>query len=120
MAKNEEGQRSNSVPAARGKVKKLPSLVATEEDDETIEVNERKMENKALNQHSSEVRIDLNPGKKLVRSRPPNLIDEEETPKKLDKQMTPVAKDNSGKNRIENKPNTSSQTLLTDGPLNTY
>ena len=79
------------------------------------------MENKALNQHSSEVRIDLNPGKKVARGRPQNvaLIDDEETPTQV-KQMTPVAKDNSGKNRIDNKPNTSSQTLLTDGPLNTY
>ena len=34
--------------------------------------------------------------------------------------MTPVAKDNSGKNRIGDKPNTGSQSLLTDGPLNTY
>ena len=35
--------------------------------------------------------------------------------------MTPGAKDNSSKNKMENKPNTGSQAeILTDGPLNTY
>ena len=59
-AQGESGPRSNSVPAARNKVQKLPSLVATEEDDETVEVQDRNGEVKGLNQHSSEVRIDLN------------------------------------------------------------
>ena len=85
-----------------------------------MEVQDRNGEVKGLNQHSSEVRIDLNQGGKQRRARPPNvsLVDEEETPTK--KQMTPVAKDNSAKNRIGDKPNTGSQSLLTDGPLNTY
>ena len=95
--------------------------MATEEDDETIEDGEGKGEGERLNQHSSEVRIELNPGSKPKRGHPPNvstLVDEDDTPPK--KQMTPVAKDNSGKNRLGDKPNTGSQNLLTDGPLNTY